>query len=89
MNKKTLVIKIVEFIHKANIQYKELNNNDIWLLVLITFMSIFGMASTIITIFLFMGLRSIYIFNILERLGVIDDEEKNKKDDDQTFEDVG
>lgn len=83
MNKKTLLIKIVEFIHKANIQYKELNNSDIWLLVLITFMSIFGMASIIITIFLFMGLRSIYIFDILKRLGVIDEEESDKTNDEK------
>jgi len=81
MNKKTLVIRIVEFIHKANIQYKELNNNDIWLLILITFMSMFGMASTIITIFLFMGLRSIYIFDILKRLGVIYEEENKTNDE--------
>ena len=87
MNKKTLLLTIVEFIHKANIQYKELNNNDIWLLVLITFMSMFGMASTIITIFLFMGLRSIYIFDILEKLGVIDEEE-NKTNDEETIKNV-
>ncbi len=81
MNKKPLLIKIIEFIHKANIVYKKLNNSDIWLLVLITFMSMFGMVTTIITIFIILGLRSIYIFDILKRLGVIYEKE-NKKDDD-------
>lgn len=88
MNKKTLVTKILEFIYKANIKYKKLNNSDIWLLVLITFMSMSGMKATIITIFIILGLRAIYEFDILARLGVIQDEEENKTNDEEIIKNV-
>jgi len=87
MNKKTLVIKIVEFIHKANIKYKKSNIGDIWLLVIITFMSIFGMLEMLFTIIIVLCLRAVYEFDILERLGVIDEEE-NKTNDEEIIKNV-
>jgi len=88
MNKKTLLIKIVEFIHKANIKYKKSNIEDIWLLMFITFMSLFGMLTVLLTIILIMCLRGVYEFDILKRLGVINEEENNKINDDEIIENI-
>lgn len=89
MNKKTLVIKIVEFIHNANVKYKKMDIGDIWLLCILTIISfIFGMLGTMITILIVLCLRAIYEFDILKRLGVINEEENNKKNDEQNFENI-
>ena len=88
MNEKTLLIKIVEFIHKANIKYKKSNTGDIWLLVILTIISsMFGMLGIMLTILLVLCLRAVYEFDILERLGVIDEEE-NKTNDEEIIKNV-
>lgn len=88
MNKKTLLIKIVEFIHKANITYKKSNIADIWLIVLFVFILAFGKITALIAMVLAFALRAIYELDILERLGVIDEEEENKTNDDKIAENV-
>lgn len=88
MNKKDLLIKIVEFIHKANIKYKKSETGDIWILLIITFMSSFGIITMLMTILIIMCLRVIYIFDILERLGVINEEEKNKTNDEKITKNI-
>jgi len=88
MNKKTLAIKIVEFIHKANIKYKKSSVGDVALLTIITFMSTFGMLAMLLTILVALCLRATYEFNILERLGVIYEEENNKTNDEKIVENV-
>ena len=88
MKKKTLLIKIVECIHKANIQYKKSNNGDMAMIVLFVFILAFGKITALIAMVLAFALRAIYEFNILNRVEVIDEEETNKKNDDQTFENI-
>jgi len=84
MNKKSLLIKIVKFIHEANIKYRKSDIGDVWLLIFIILMTMIGSISAMsMTILIFLCLRGIYIFNILERLGVINEEEENKKDDNE------
>ena len=85
MNKKTLLIKIVEFIHNANIKYKKSNIGDIWLLIILTLIgSISGIIGIMITMLIVLCLRAVYEFDILKRLGVIYEEENNKTNNEKT-----
>jgi hypothetical protein len=88
MNKKTLVTKILKLIYKANIFYKKSPVGDIVLLALITIMISIGPFSAFSAILIIIVLRGVYELGILERLGVIYEEE-NKKDDDQNSENIG
>lgn len=78
MNKKTLLIKIAEFIHKTNISYKKSNIVDMAMILLFIFMLAFGKITALVIMLLTFILRAIYEFDILERLGVIDEEETSK-----------
>lgn len=84
MNKKTLLIKIVEFINKANIEYKHSNYGDIILLLLIVAMFIFNSTTALLLTLIVILLRAIHEFKLLNRLGVIDEE--NKKNDEEIIE---
>lgn len=86
MNKKTLLIKIVEFIHRANLVYLETGIGDMMLLVVILLVTIFGNIATAIFTILIFGLRAIYELDILERLGVINEEENTKNNDEEIVE---
>ena len=88
MNKKSLLIKIVKFIHEANIKYKRANIGDVWILWLIIFMSAFGRIAMLLTIIIILCLRGIYIIDILKRLEAINDEENNKTNDEETAKNI-
>ncbi len=87
MNKKKLLIKIVEFICKVNVKYKESKIGDLLILVPLTVMIVIGQLTALSFILILLVLRAIYEFGILERLGVIDEEETNKNDN-QDFENI-
>jgi Ca2+/Na+ antiporter len=88
MNKKNVLIKIVEFIHNANIKYKKSNSGDMAMIILFVFVLAFGKTTTLIVMVLAFALRAVYEFDILKRLGVINEEENNKKNDEQNFENI-
>jgi Ca2+/Na+ antiporter len=89
MRKKALLIKIVKFIHRANLTYKGSNIGDMAMIVLFVFILAFGKITALIAMVLAFALRAIYEFDVLERLEVIYEEENNKKDDDQNSENIG
>jgi len=84
MNKKNLLIKIVKFINKANIKYKEAEIGDMMLLIVILLVTIFGNTTTAIFVLIIFLVRAIFEFDILEKLEIINEEENNKAANEKT-----